>query len=89
MVKRLQKVFGYVSFSPAVVLKEPTIEDIKETARLIAQNIDPGWRRSRLTPESGQEVPLESLEVSKELGGVVLKEPDGRLKVDVHNPNGC
>ncbi|MFY9451449.1 MAG: THUMP domain-containing protein, partial [Bacillota bacterium] len=42
VVKRLQKVFGYVSFSPAVVLKEPTIEDIKETARLIAQNIDPG-----------------------------------------------
>ena len=87
VVKRLQKVFGYVSFSPAVVLKEPTIEDIKETARLIAQNIDPGVETFKVnTRRVDKKFPFESLEVSKELGGVVLKELDGRLKVDVHNP---
>lgn len=87
VVKRLQKVFGYVSFSPAVVLKEATIEDIKETARLIAQNIDPGVETFKVnTRRVDKKFPFESLEVSKELGGVVLKELDGRLKVDVHNP---
>ncbi|HOP54346.1 MAG TPA: tRNA uracil 4-sulfurtransferase ThiI [Bacillota bacterium] len=87
VVKRLQKVFGYVSFSPAVVLKEPTIEDIKETTRLIAQNIDPGVETFKVnTRRVDKKFPFESLEVSKELGGVVLKELDGRLKVDVHNP---
>lgn len=87
VITRLQEVFGYVSFSPAVVIKEPTMEKLGDTARQMAREIGKEIKTFKVnTRRVDKRFPADSYAVSRELGGVVLNEADGHLKVDVHNP---
>ncbi|MDF2714731.1 MAG: thiI [Paenibacillus sp.] len=83
--KALGKVFGLLSFSPAI----KTIPDMKaiEEAVLLAMS------RLPRTPQTfkisvrrvNKQFPHETFELHRLLGGHVLKHVEG-LKVDVHNP---
>ncbi len=88
VIKRLQRVFGYVSFSPAVLVKEPTLEKLQETAAKMAlesaQNKDTFKVSTRRVDKK---FPYDSYSVSRELGAAILKATADSLRVDVHNPN--
>lgn len=80
----LEKVFGLVSFSP-VVQTELTLEAIAHAARQelqaggLPQTFKVAARRSLKT------FPLDSMEINRELGGILLQSFPG-LKVDLHHP---
>jgi thiamine biosynthesis protein ThiI len=84
VVDALGKVFGLVSFSP-VVQTELTLEAIAHAARQelqadgLPKTFKVAARRSLKT------FPLDSMELNRELGGILLQSFPG-LKVDLHQP---
>lgn len=85
IIKKIIKVFGIVSVSPAVEV-ETDFEKIKTTAvELIQEKI--GKSTFKVESRRGdKKFPLTSPEISRELGGYILsKIPE--LKVDVNNPD--
>ena len=80
------KVFGIVAISRAAVC-EKSMEDI---ARVTAEYIPPfleGKRTFKVEAKrSDKSFALDSMEISREIGGVVL-ENCHRIKVDVHQPD--
>ncbi|KEO82508.1 tRNA uracil 4-sulfurtransferase ThiI [Tumebacillus flagellatus] len=88
-VSRLKNVFGINSLSP-VAETELDIEKIKETALLVVQDA----LEKRNTPvtfkvearRANKRFPMESPQISQEVGRYVLSRTEGKLKVDVHNP---
>ncbi len=84
LLEKVQKVFGIVSISPAVVI-DKDIDIIEET---IAQRaLDKDFKTFRVsTKRADKKFPMNSQEFSAHLGGIVLKNKDG-VKVDLHNPD--
>lgn len=86
MFTAASKVFGIVAISRAAVC-EKSMEDI---ARVTAEYIPPfldGKRTFKVEAKrSDKSFALDSMEISREIGGVVL-ENCHRIKVDVHNPD--
>ena len=80
------KVFGIVAISRAAVC-EKSMEDI---SRVVAEYIPPfldGKRTFKVEAKrSDKSFPLDSMEISRDIGGVVLQSCP-RIKVDVHNPD--
>lgn len=88
LINRLKKVFGLVYISPCIRVNKE-IEDIKKAVILAAkESLD----KSNIntfkieTNRSDKNFPIKSPEVSRKMGGVVLKEFND-LTVDVHNPD--
>lgn len=79
-----EKVFGIVSISP-VLRRELDLEDIKEGALKVVGDTA-GQTFKVETKRPNKRFPLSSPELSRTLGGHVLKN-NSHLKVDVHNPD--
>ena len=86
MFTAASKVFGIVAISRAAVC-EKNMEDISRvTAEYIPQFLE-GKRTFKVEAKrSDKSFALDSMEISREIGGVVL-EACHRIKVDVHNPD--
>ena len=86
MLLEAQKVFGIVAIARAYVC-EKSIESISEAAR---EFIAPEIRKYKTfkveAKRSDKRFPLDSMELSREIGGVLL-ETNPRVKVDVRNPD--
>lgn len=81
----VQKVFGIAAVSKAVVV-EKNFDIIAQTAPIYLQEV---LRNSKtfkvMAKRSDKSFPMGSLEISKQLGGVILSKYP-HLKVDVNNP---
>lgn len=85
---RATKVFGVVSVSVASKL-DSDLEQIKETAlEMVLKRLDEDHIQSFKvqTKRADKKFPMESLEISKEVGGFILEHLE-HLKVDVHRPD--
>ncbi|MBQ8817294.1 MAG: tRNA 4-thiouridine(8) synthase ThiI [Clostridia bacterium] len=86
MFEAASKLFGIVAISRAAVC-EKSMEDIaKVTTEYIPQFLDGKKTFKVEAKRSDKAFPLDSMEISREIGGVVL-EACPRIKVDVHNPD--
>lgn len=85
-VERLKKVFGIANICPAVRC-EKNMDSIKKTAVECMRNIDTAGKTFKVeSKREDKKFPLGSPEISREVGGAILKNIDG-LKVDVHKPD--
>lgn len=84
-LEKLQCVFGISSVSP-VVKTAQTEEAIKDAALQVIRSIEPQPRTFRVeTRRADKRFPLSSMEVSRKVGGYILRSLDG-IKVDLHHP---
>jgi tRNA uracil 4-sulfurtransferase len=82
-LERLGDVFGASSFSPALAV-ENDLKEMEKGALSMAQ-MAAGKTFKIETKRSYKQFPLESMEISREIGGYILKKTG--LKVDVKNPD--
>ena len=82
----IRKVFGIVTLQRCAVC-EKNMDAIKETVRSYIPEYLVGLRTFKVEAKrSDKAFALDSMEISKEIGGVVLESCRG-IKVDVHNPD--
>ena len=85
MFETASKVFGIVGISRCAVC-EKNMESIAETVREYIPQFLVGKKSFKVEAKrSDKRFPLGSIEIAKEIGGVVLEQMP-RLKVDVHQP---
>ena len=82
--KRLENVFGIHEIVIGYEYDSIDIEDLKENLKNLLEDKTLTTFKVR-TKRSFKDYPLTSMEISRILGGVVLKNVEGS-KVDVHNP---
>ena len=81
-----RKVFGIVTLQRCAVC-DKNMDAIKETVRSYIPEFLAGLRTFKVEAKrSDKAFNLDSMEISKEIGGVVLESCRG-IKVDVHNPD--
>ncbi len=85
VLKKLQNVFGIHKLAIGYELEGNDIEDIKSNLVELLKDESITTFKVR-TKRSDKSYPLTSMEVSRILGGVVLKSVENS-KVDVHNPD--
>ena len=86
MFEAARRVFGIVTVSRAAVC-EKNIDAIAETARKYIPDFLRGARTFKVeSKRSDKSFPLDSMELSREIGGVILETVRG-IKVDVHHPD--
>lgn len=86
MFEAARRVFGIVTVSRAAVC-EKNIEAIAETTRKYIPEFLRGARTFKVeSKRSDKSFPLDSMELSREIGGVILETVRG-IKVDVHKPD--
>ena len=86
MFEAARRVFGIVTVSRAAVC-EKNIEAIAETTRKYIPEFLRGARTFKVeSKRSDKSFPLDSMELSREIGGVILDTVRG-IKVDVHKPD--
>ncbi|MEW6662194.1 MAG: tRNA uracil 4-sulfurtransferase ThiI [Bacillota bacterium] len=85
VVERLQRVFGLVSMSPAVVAPLD-LGSIQEAALKVMQNGPAVLTFKVETRRPNKKFPLQSPEISREVGHYLLMHNPG-LAVDVHQPD--
>ncbi|MDE6141831.1 MAG: tRNA 4-thiouridine(8) synthase ThiI, partial [Bacilli bacterium] len=84
ILNKLKKVFGIHEITLGYELENNDIENIKEKLKsLIVEEEFTSFKVE--TKRSDKTYPLNSMEISRLLGGVVLKNKEG-VHVDVHNP---
>ena len=81
---KVQKVFGIHEIMIGYETNSTDIEVIEETLLLVTRDLSFTSFKVE-TKRSDKNYPLTSLEISKHLGGVILKSRD-RIVVDVHHP---
>lgn len=85
VMDRMSKIFGIVSVTKAAVC-EKDIESIKVVAKEYLKNdLTPGKKFKVEAKRSDKSFPLNSIEISREIGGY-LHDEYPELLVDVHNP---
>lgn len=86
MFEAASKVFGIAAIARAAVC-EKNMESIAETVRSYVPAFLEGKRTFKVEAKrSDKTFPLDSMEISREIGGVIL-ETCHRLRVDVHKPD--
>ena len=86
MFEAARRVFGIVTVSRAAVC-EKNMEAIAETTRKYIPEFLRGARTFKVeSKRSDKSFPLDSMELSREIGGVILDTVRG-IKVDVHKPD--
>ena len=84
IILKLQKVFGIHEINLGYQIDDNSIEEIEK--QVIALVSERDFKTFKVeTKRSDKTYPLTSMEVSRAIGGVILKKKDG-IKVDVHNP---
>ncbi len=87
MFESAQKVFGIVSLSRAAVC-EKNIEDIKRLAREYVPSHLLGVHTFKVEGKrSDKTFPYNSMDLSQIVGGEILSAMNGKIRVDVHNPD--
>lgn len=87
-MEKLVKVFGIVSVSPVLKIKSD-MDDIKQYSLEMVKKLMECQRHKTFkveTKRGDKKFPLQSPEISAELGGFILDNVPG-LSVDVHNPS--
>ena len=85
MVREASKVFGIVAIARTAVC-EKNMDAISETARTYLKDTLSRVKTFKVEAKrSDKRFPLDSMEISKEIGGVILSA-NPRLKVDVRDP---
>lgn len=85
IIEKLQKMFGIISVATADI----TEKDLEAIGRAAAEQLASleGVKTFKVeTKRADKRFPLNSLEVSKQVGGMILKSLPG-IKVDVHAPD--
>ena len=86
MFASVSKVFGIVAIQRAAVCQK-NMEDISRVAAEYIPQFLSGKRSFKVEAKrSDKTFPLDSMELSREIGGVILSAYP-RIKVDVHNPD--
>ena len=84
ILNKLKKVFGIHEITLGYELEDNAIENIKDTLKNLIMDKD--FTSFKIeTKRSDKTYPIQSMEVSRILGGVVLKNKEG-VHVDVHKP---
>lgn len=86
-IERVKRVFGIVSVSPAYEF-DSSLDNIKKAAlKLINEKLESyNFKSFKVETRRGNKsFPLNSPEISREVGGFILRNTTG-LHVDVHNP---
>ncbi|WP_058485397.1 tRNA uracil 4-sulfurtransferase ThiI [Defluviitalea phaphyphila] len=88
IMNRLTKIFGVVGVCLGIKNDNINMETIKETAlshmKSVCENNKYTFKVE--TKRSDKNFPLNSMEISREVGAYILKNMGEQLKVDVHNP---
>ena len=88
MINRLKHVFGIVYIAPCYVV-ETDKEKIEEAViRIVDETLkkNPSYKTFKVKTNRGDKsFPLNSMEISAKIGGIILKNFD--IKVDVHEPD--
>ncbi|MDO4261900.1 MAG: tRNA uracil 4-sulfurtransferase ThiI [Eubacteriales bacterium] len=86
-VAALKRVFGVVSICPVVLLEDQGFEALSEAVLSYVKEVygDRSMTFKVLTRRVNKEFPMESMEVSAELGGRIL-DHFPNMSVDVHHP---
>ena len=85
-LKILEKIFGIVNICP-VVKCEKNMESIACTAIECVKELSPDGKSFKVEAKrEDKKFPLNSPQISRELGGMILDGVEG-LRVDVHNPD--
>lgn len=87
-IRRLKKVFGLVYISPCIRTGRE-MDDIREAGLILVKEKLQGDKTTTFkveTSRSDKRYPLKSPEISRDVGGFVLKNTEN-LKVDVHKPD--
>jgi thiamine biosynthesis protein ThiI len=86
LLKKVKKVFGIHEINIAYKLDTTDFDPIKDTLSDLVK--DSNFKTFKVaTKRSDKSYPLDSMEISKKLGGVVLRTlNDKGVTVDVHNP---
>ena len=84
IVKRLKTIFGIHEIELGYELESNSIDFIEESLRELVKDKEISTFKVE-TKRSDKNYPLKSPEISKKMGGVVLKNVEG-AKVDVNNP---
>ena len=85
VLERMTKIFGIVSITKAAVCGK-TIDEIEQTAKEYLKNdLTPGKRFKVESKRADKSFPLNSIEISREVGGY-LHDEYPELMVDVHEP---
>ncbi|MBE6596855.1 MAG: tRNA 4-thiouridine(8) synthase ThiI [Ruminococcaceae bacterium] len=86
MFEAARKVFGIVTVARAAVC-EKNMEDIAKVVREYIPSFLKGLHTFKVEAKrSDKSFPLDSMEISREIGGVVLESCRG-IRVDVHHPD--
>ena len=83
IVEKLQKVFGLHTLSVAIETNSD-MQSIFEAAKQLSKSEGTFKVESH---RGDKKYPLTSVEISKELGGMLLDHFKGKISVDVHNPS--
>lgn len=87
IVPELQKVFGIISFSPAI-RTEKDINAIKRAALQVIDDPDLNAKTFKVSARrTDRTFPISSQDLPQMVGGHILYHRDGKLKVDVHQPD--
>lgn len=88
VIEQLKKVFGIVAICPGIKNEEISMDSIKETALYYMKNIcqKNQYTFKVETRRSDKRFPLNSMEISRDVGAYLLKNMNGQLSVDVHSP---
>ena len=85
LLEKVKNVFGIHEINIAYKLDTTDFEEVKSTlAELVKEQVFTTFRVT--TKRSDKTYPLDSMEISRILGGVVLRTLNGKVNVDVHNP---
>ena len=84
IMAKLKKTFGIHEINIAYELENNDFENIKESLKELIKDVEFTTFKVE-SKRSDKSYPINSMEMSRILGGVVLKNKDG-VKVDVHNP---
>lgn len=84
--ERLSKVFGIAAYSRAAVCEKDMQSIVKTAREYLADELSLVSTFKVEAKRSDKKFPLKSPEISRELGGALLKSFN-HLKVDVHNPD--
>ena len=85
VLEKLKNVFGIHEYTVAYKLDSREFEDISNTVLELVKEID--FKTFKVfTKRSDKKYPMDSMEFSRKIGGVILKGL-GNVSVDVHNPD--
>lgn len=89
MIERIKNVFGVVSISPALRVEKGYDQLAEGILRLIEWKLDTQQVKTFKMNVRRQDksFPMKSVDMAKDLGAKTLKFFDGRIQVDVLNPD--